>query len=133
MGVVKAAGAVVVRATADGLRSEVLVVHRPRYDDWSLPKGKRDAQDADDQWTARREVFEETGYVVELGVELPNVSYTDRNGRPKLVRYWLASVVDGEFVPNDEVDVVDWLEQPQVNERLTYPRDRDVVASALEI
>ena len=100
--VVRAAGGVVWRRSDAGL--EVLLVHRPRYDDWSLPKGKADPGE-DDVDTAAREVAEETGLAGVLGPELARIRYTDRNGRAKVVRYW-SMTVDGPvptFTPNGEV------------------------------
>jgi 8-oxo-dGTP pyrophosphatase MutT (NUDIX family) len=124
---VEAAGAVVLRTGVDG--PEVLVVHRPRYDDWSFPKGKLDPGE-DWQDGARREVVEETAYRVELGVELPDVRYTDRRGRSKRVRYWCATVVtDNEFVPNDEVDERRWVALTEVARVLTYDHDRALVTA----
>jgi 8-oxo-dGTP diphosphatase len=105
---------------------EVLVVHRPRYDDWSLPKGKLDAGESFEE-AARREVGEETGLRCELGDELPPVSYADRHGRPKLVRYWAMSPVGGSFVPSEEVDEVRWLPVAQARRLLTYDRDASVL------
>jgi 8-oxo-dGTP pyrophosphatase MutT (NUDIX family) len=131
MAVVTAAGAVVIRSGVDSGEPEVLCVHRPRYDDWSLPKGKRDADDDSDAATARREVLEETGFVVELGDALSTINYTDRKGNPKVVHYWSATVIGGDFVANDEVDTMAWLSWAQVNKRLSYPRDIDVVGEAL--
>ncbi|HUF83802.1 MAG TPA: NUDIX domain-containing protein, partial [Acidimicrobiia bacterium] len=81
---VRAAGGVVLRRGADG--PEVLVVHRPRYGDWSLPKGKCEPGEGDED-AARREVEEESGVRVRLGAELPTGAYLDRRGRPKQVRY----------------------------------------------
>lgn len=128
-GVVRAAGGVVRReAPAGGW--EVLVVHRPRYDDWTLPKGKRDPGEADED-TARREIEEECGLRCELGAELPSTRYTDHKGRPKVVRYWVASVVAGAFQPNDEVDAVRWLAPEEAAALLTYDHDRVVLEAAL--
>jgi len=127
---VRAAGGVVWRRRGD--RVEVLVVHRPRYDDWSLPKGKRDGGESDRQ-TARREVLEETGLTCVLGPELATSTYVDGRGRPKVVRYWAMTVEDGQFVANDEVDEVRWLDADQVIEALTYGRDHPVVASFLAL
>jgi 8-oxo-dGTP diphosphatase len=119
----EAAGGVVVR---DG---RVAVVHRPRYDDWSLPKGKLDPGETFEQ-AALREVEEETGLRGELVRELPSVEYEVR-GRPKLVRYWLMDVVEAPgFEPNDEVDELRWLAPADARELLTYDRDRAVVAAA---
>lgn len=119
-GVVLAAGGLVWRAGADG--PEVLVVHRPRYDDWSFPKGKADRGEAPED-TARREVLEETGLQVELREPLPDVRYVDHRGRPKLVRYWAMTVIGGAFEVNDEVDEVAWLAVADAAARLSYPHD----------
>jgi 8-oxo-dGTP diphosphatase len=119
----EAAGGVVMR---DGL---VAVVHRPRYDDWSLPKGKLDAGESFEE-AALREVEEETGLRCRLERELPSVEYEVR-GRPKLVRYWLMAVeADPGFVANDEVDDVRWLSPHDALDLLTYDRDKGVVAAA---
>jgi 8-oxo-dGTP diphosphatase len=125
---VRAAGGVVWRPDADG-RPEVLLVHRPRYDDWSLPKGKRDPGETDEE-CARREVLEETGLRVELGAELPEVRYRDRKGRHKVVRYWVMRPADppAPFVPNDEVDQIRWCPLDEAAARLSYEHDRDLVA-----
>jgi 8-oxo-dGTP diphosphatase len=119
----EAAGGVVMR---DGL---VAVVHRPRYDDWSLPKGKLDPGESFEQ-AALREVEEETGLRCRLERELPSVEYEVR-GRPKLVRYWLMAVDrDPGFEPNDEVDELRWLAPAEAAGLLTYDRDKGVVAAA---
>ena len=118
--IVQAAGGVVVR---DGA---VAVVHRPKYDDWSLPKGKLDAGEAHEA-AALREVEEETGLRCRLGRELDSVSYRDRKARPKVVRYWVMEVEDGEFAPNDEVDELRWLTPAAAVELLTNDHDRDLV------
>jgi 8-oxo-dGTP pyrophosphatase MutT (NUDIX family) len=121
---VKAAGGVVRRHGAHG--PEIAVVHRPRYDDWSLPKGKLDPGE---RWedAALREVEEEIGLRCALGDELPPVAYTDNKGRAKVVRYWLMEGCDGSFSPNDEVDEVRWLPAPDAAALLTYPHDRELV------
>ena len=80
----------------------------PSYDDWSLPKGKCDKGEADDD-CAHREVLEETGLDCALGPELPSTRYADRFGRDKVVRYWAMTPGPGRFVPSDEVDRVEWL------------------------
>jgi 8-oxo-dGTP diphosphatase len=117
---VSAAGGVVLR---DGL---LAVVHRPRYDDWSLPKGKLDDGESFED-AALREVEEETGLRCRLVRELPAVEYEVR-GRPKLVRYWAMEVTDEtSFVPNDEVDEVRWLEPQEALALLSYDRDREPV------
>jgi 8-oxo-dGTP diphosphatase len=124
--VVKAAGTVVWREANDGI--EVLVVHRPKYDDWSLPKGKLEPGETEEQ-CAVRETEEETGYVVTLRAELPGASYVDRKRRPKTVRYWEATVERGAFAACTEVDDAHWLTPQQASERLSYPRDAEVVAA----
>jgi 8-oxo-dGTP diphosphatase len=107
-------------------RDRVLLVHRPKYGDWTLPKGKLDPGEAFED-AALREVEEETGLRCELGEELGSTTYHDRHGRPKLVRYWEMTPVGGEFEPNDEVDEVRWATPEEARELLTYERDREVV------
>lgn len=126
---VRAAGGVVVRRAADG-GPEVLVVHRPRYDDWTLPKGKRDPGETDEA-CARREVEEETGLRCRLGRELPSTAYRDHKGRTKHVRYWAMEPEAGSFTPNDEVDEVRWCRPDEAAALLTHPRDTDVVRAAV--
>ena len=122
MAEVRAAGGVVVR---DGL---VALIHRPRYDDWTLPKGKLDNGETFEE-AALREVWEETGLRARLVRELPSVNYEVR-GRPKVVRYWLMEVESDEgFVVNDEVDQVRWVEPAEARALVTYDRDRDVLAA----
>ena len=123
---VQAAGGIVLRAREGG-GVEVAVVHRPEYDDWSLPKGKLDSGESFEQ-AALREVEEEIGLRCRLRQEADPVRYTDHKGRPKLVRYWVMEIIDGEFVPNDEVDEVRWLELPAAAHLLTYEHDKELVA-----
>jgi 8-oxo-dGTP pyrophosphatase MutT (NUDIX family) len=125
---VRAAGGVVVRDGSDG--SEVLLVHRPRYDDWTLPKGKGEPGESDER-TAQREVEEETGYRCVLGDEIGQTRYVDQRGRPKVVRYWRMAVDGGEFVPNHEVDEIVWLTPAAARTKLSYAHDRDIVDAAL--
>ena len=124
---IEAAGGVVWKATSKGV-VKVLLVHRPRYDDWSFPKGKLDPGESHRQ-AALREVEEETGLRCRTGAELPEARYADRKGRPKRVRYWSMETVDGEFVPNDEVDEVRWLALDEAADLLSYPHDGSVLAA----
>ncbi|MDT5007452.1 MAG: 8-oxo-(d)GTP phosphatase [Mycobacterium sp.] len=123
---VLAAGAVLWRASDDGAEPEVAVIHRPRYDDWSLPKGKVDAGESE-PITAVREVAEETGYTAHLGRRLTSVSYRVETQGIKKVRYWAARTVDGEFTPNDEVDELKWLPVSAAIKQVQYPHDRKVL------
>ncbi len=107
---------------------EVLVVHRPRYDDWSLPKGKLDVGESADA-AALREVEEETGLRCALGDELPEVRYRDHHGDEKRARYWAMEPIDGSFSPNDEVDEVRWLPLRSAADLLSYDRDRAVLGA----
>ena len=127
---VQAAGGVVVRDAPDG-GPEILLVHRPRYDDWSIPKGKLEPGETHEA-AAVREVEEETGVRVELGAELPASRYVDRNGRDKVVRYWMMTVVtQSGWVPNDEIDDVVWVSADDARRLLTYDADRRLLVSAL--
>ena len=128
---VRAGGGVVWRRDARG-EVEVLVVHRPRYDDWSLPKGKCDAGESYRD-AAVREVAEETGSTCRVGPELPDVRYLDHRGRAKRSRYWAMEHVSGHFEPNDEVDEVRWLVPAAASALLTYPHDRPVVAALSDL
>ncbi len=124
---VRAAGCVVWRRAGDGI--EYLLTHRPRYDDWSHPKGKRDPGETDEQ-TAVREVDEETGLHGALGAELSSSHYVDHKGRDKIVRYWLMEMAGGSFEPNDEVDEVRWLALGPARELVSYDRDRSLLDEA---
>jgi 8-oxo-dGTP diphosphatase len=106
----------------------VLLVHRPRYDDWTFPKGKLDPDETSED-AALREVEEETGVRCSLGRELPSASY-EVGGRPKLVRYWLMTPrAEGGFVPNDETDDLRWVTPDEARALLTYDRDRDLLTA----
>ena len=98
------------------------IVHRPKYDDWTFPKGKLDPGESFEE-AALREVREETGFECELDEELEPTTYHDRHGREKVVRWWAMTVVRGEFEPNDEVDELRWVTPDQARELLTYERD----------
>ena len=126
---VAAAGGVVLRDGEDG--PEVAVVHRPKYDDWSLPKGKLDPGET---WEAAalREVEEETGLRCELDAELAPTRYRDSKGQDKLVRWWVMRPLEGAFTPNDEIDELRWLGLGAALDLLDYDRDRDLVQAAAD-
>jgi 8-oxo-dGTP diphosphatase len=108
---------------------EVVLVHRPKYDDWTFPKGKREAGETDEE-NARREVDEETGLACRLGPELPPTHYVDSRGRPKVVRYWAMTVESRiERSPDDEVDEWRWVGVAEAAELLSYAIDRPVLAA----
>ena len=124
---VRAAGGIVTRPGADG--PEVLVVHRPAYDDWSLPKGKLEPGE-DDETAARREVLEETGVDAVVIDRATSVRYVDRRGRSKQVDYFtMAARSVAPRPPDDEVDVVAWWPVATAAAELTYPHDRELVAA----
>jgi 8-oxo-dGTP diphosphatase len=126
---IRAAGAVVWRPAGHG--AEVLLVHRPKYDDWSLPKGK--LEPGEHMLSAAvREVAEETGLAVTLGRRLRPAHYL-ANDVPKRVDYWVAEApgAAGEFVPNHEADQVAWVAADGVRGRMTYQRDADTIAEFL--
>ncbi len=120
-----AAGGVVWRRRDAGL-IEVVLVHRPRYDDWSLPTGKLDPGETDEE-AALREVREETCVVARLGPELPTTTYLDKSGKHKRVRYWAMTVVAGEPAAANEVDRAEWVPMEEAWERLTYQHDVSVL------
>jgi 8-oxo-dGTP diphosphatase len=103
----------------------VLLVHRPEYDDWSLPKGKLDPGETWED-AARREVEEETGLDCEPGEEVGRLFYTDSRGRSKEVRYFLMEP-DGDPEPRNEVDEVRWVMLDDAGGMLSYERDRELV------
>ena len=121
VGYVRANGGIVCREGEGG--TEVLLVHRPKYDDWTFPKGKNERGE-DDEACAVREVDEETGLRCSLGPELPSTTYHDSLGRAKQVRYWVMTVEAARpREPDDEVDACEWLPLAAARERLSYDRD----------
>ena len=123
--VVKAAGGVVCREGSSG-ETEIVVVHRPAYDDWTLPKGKVDPDETPEE-CALREVKEETGFRCELGRPVGCTAYVDRRGRNKLACYWVMEVISGRFRPGGEVDRMAWLPVADAVKRLTYERDKALI------
>jgi 8-oxo-dGTP diphosphatase len=129
---IRAGGGVVWRRTsdADGEEGvEVAIIHRPRYDDWSLPKGKLASGESDLEG-AVREVLEETGYHVRVGRPLGETRYDKRSmggSRPKVVRWWAMQAEEGTFSPTREVDDLLWLSLADASERLSRNHDREVL------
>lgn len=112
----------------DGSGERLLIVHRPRYDDWSLPKGKLDPGE-DHATAAEREMHEETGFEVARGAQIGELRYKTREGHDKRVIYFTFQRNGGDFVPNDEVDAVRWVTIPEACNLLSYDIDRDFVAT----
>lgn len=128
---VYAAGAVLWHREAETGKVRILVIHRTRHDDYSLPKGKVDPGETLPE-TAHREVLEETGFNVVLGAPLGYIEYDLPNGRHKEVHYWTAEVTGQmlqacPFAPNEEVDRVEWMSPKRARKQLSYERDRDIV------
>lgn len=121
---VHAAGAVLWRPDADSGEPLIAIIHRPRYDDWSLPKGKIDPGETEPV-AAVREIYEETGQRAHLGRRLSRISYPIPVGT-KVVHYWAARGLGGDFEPNREVDRMQWLPIDAATELLSYPHDRTV-------
>ena len=128
---IEAAGGAVWR-WSDRKQLELLLIHRPRYDDWSLPKGKLAAGEPPLEG-ALREILEETGLRCRPGPKLAEVRYRDRKDRPKRVQYWSMQALDGQFTPNDEVDEVRWVSPETAASLLTYDHDREVLEALAEI
>lgn len=132
---VTAAGGVLWRPSGGSQPAvEIAVIHRPKHDDWSLPKGKLDPGE---NWTeaAEREVFEETGYRTRIGAGLGQVTYLQHPPegptRRKVVRYWSMEALAGAFSPHEEVDALEWLSPAAARARLSYERDRGILDAFL--
>ena len=125
---VRAAGGIVLRG--EGPDRSVALVHRPRYDDWSFPKGRLDA-DEDEATAALREVEEETGLRCRLGPSVGAVTYRDPRGRAKVVRYFRMDADGGRFTPNHEVDELRWVPIEDAARLLSYAHDRSLLRQVL--
>ena len=124
--VVRAAGGLVCRP-GEGGRVEIVLVHRPAYDDWAFPKGKlHDGETEQD--AALREVEEETGLRCRLGREVGISRYRDSRGRPKTVRYWAMTPLGDVLAPANEVDAARWIAVADAPAVLTYARDVELLA-----
>jgi 8-oxo-dGTP diphosphatase len=128
---VHAAGGIIVRRE-HGIEPLVAVVWRELRGDWTFPKGKLDVGETYEQ-AACREVVEETGMTCRVARFIGTTEYLHRKGRPKVVAYFLMSEVDGEFVPNDEVDELRWCSVREAERLLTWDRDRDLLARAAQL
>ncbi|MFF2653807.1 NUDIX hydrolase [Streptomyces sp. NPDC058045] len=127
--VIHAAGCLLWRRSPSGDGIELALVYRPKWADWSHPKGKLKRHE-DTRDGAVREVLEETGMTCELGPELPTVRY-EVEGRPKEVRYWAAEATHGTFTPNREVSRLRWLSPDAARDQLTRSRDAHLVDALL--
>ena len=125
-----AAGGVLYRKDEDGTR--FLLVHRDRYDDWSLPKGKLERRESFID-AAMREVEEETGHTFRSPRFVGTTGYETPRGNAKVVRWWLVEATGGAFAPNGEVDGARWLSADEAVKRLSYPGEREVVRRAAGI
>ncbi|MCV7176458.1 8-oxo-(d)GTP phosphatase MutT1 [Mycolicibacterium sphagni] len=125
--VIVAAGAVLWRPEPDNGEPHVALIHRPRYDDWSLPKGKVDPGE-NEPVAAVREIWEETGQRSQLGRRLIQTHYQVAQGA-KVVHYWAARALGGEFSPGSEVDRLEWMPVEDAAKQLTYLHDREVLTA----
>ncbi len=128
MTTVQAAGGVVVRRSSSGAR-DVVLVHRPAYDDWTLPKGKLEPGEGLLQ-AAVREVREETGLDCLLGPRLGTVGYVDASGRDKTAHYWAMVTTSDGLAPTKEIDEARWVPLEDAAPQLSYDRDREVLSRA---
>lgn len=104
---------------------EILLVHRPRYDDWTFPKGKLESGECLIE-CARREVREEAGVRPIIGRYLGDISYNKQEGHRKEVHYWAMQTDGIEFVPSSEVDRIRWVHEGSLADQVSYPTERSV-------
>lgn len=123
--VIRAAGGVVCRVGSKG-ETQIAVIHRPGYNDWTLPKGKVEPDETPED-CAVREVKEETGMRCEIVRPLGCIAYVDRRGRSKVACYWIMENKGGRFRPTVEVDKLAWLTLDETVDRLTYERDKQLI------
>lgn len=129
--VIEAAGGILWKETSYGFK--LAIIHRKRYDDWSLPKGKREPGESW-QETALREVREETGCPATLGEFIGSTAYTINGQTPKVVLFWhMTAENDCEFIPNSEVDKLKWVTPKNALKFLNYEDERSIVSKAMEI
>ena len=128
---IRAAGGIITRFVGDG-RVEVACIYRESRGDWTFPKGKLDPGETFEE-AAIREVLEETGMTCRVVRFIGTTNYTHRKGRPKIVAYYLMSVDDGDFAPNEEVDELEWLVFDEVREHLTWDRDQELFDLAVQL
>jgi 8-oxo-dGTP diphosphatase len=126
--IVRAAGGLVCRRGAGGA-IEVVLVHRPAYDDWAFPKGKLHRGESEPD-AALREVEEETGLRCRLKGEVGTTAYVDARGRPKTVRYWEMTPLGGVLAPANEIDDARWVALADASALLTYARDRELLRAS---
>ena len=124
---IRAAGGLVCRHDEQGV-AEILLVHRPAYDDWSFPKGKLEPGEHEED-AARREVEEETGLRCRLGNEVTTTRYRDSRGRTKTVRYWLMTPIGGKLEAANEIDDARFVPIADAGALLTYARDRELLGA----
>ncbi|MGH3135711.1 MAG: NUDIX hydrolase [Gaiellaceae bacterium] len=130
-GEVRASGGLVCGTRDDGT-VEVVLVHRPAYDDWTFPKGKLEHDETEAE-AALREVEEETGLRCRLDREVGTTRYHDSRGRSKTVRYWQMTAIGGALTAANEVDDARWVSLEEAPELLTYPRDLELLARLVEL